>query len=39
MKGIVLGVLMSLIMSVSYGQYGVIIDYTKETWNEVKNFM
>ena len=36
MKGIVLGVLMSLIMSVSYGQYGVIIDYTKETWTKVK---
>lgn len=36
MKRIVLGLLMSIILSVSYGQYGVIVDYKKETWSEVK---
>jgi hypothetical protein len=36
MKRIALGLLMSIIMSASYGQYGVIVDYKKETWSEVK---
>jgi hypothetical protein len=37
MKRIVLGLLMSLIITAGYGQYGVIVDYKKETWSEVKN--
>ena len=37
MKKILVTLLMSLMLSISYGQYGVIVDYKKETWNEVKN--
>tara|TARA_B110000285_G_scaffold216797_1_gene264440 strand:- start:401 stop:1237 length:837 start_codon:yes stop_codon:yes gene_type:complete len=37
MKKLGLALLMSLLMSASYGQYGVIVDYKKDSWNNVKN--
>lgn len=37
MKKLGLVLLMSFVMSFSYGQYGVIVDYKTNTWNKVKN--
>ena len=36
MKKILLGMLMLGLLSTSYAQYGVIVDYKKETWKELK---
>ena len=37
MKKILLGITMTVLMSTAYSQYGVMVDYKKETWSKLKN--